>query len=248
MTLGLGLGTAALVDAIGHRRPLWRLAAAGLVVLVALVNLPSLVGHRLVDPALARDEYPPAAWYDAAAALDALPAGYRVLQLPGAEFGAYRWGYTVDPPLPGMTTRPLVTRDLLPLGSPAAMDLLYALDDRFQAGWPEPSSIAPIARLFGADTVWVAGDMAFDRFRTPRPEATSALYAAAGDDPGSGLGRPGCLRRPVGEPPAGADGRRGRAVGSERAHAGRAGRAGAGARPRACRTGRRRRGDGVGQR
>ena len=25
------------------------------------------------------------------------------MQLPGAEFGAYRWGYTVDPPLPGLT-------------------------------------------------------------------------------------------------------------------------------------------------
>ena len=58
------------------------------------------------------------------------------------------------------------------------MDLFDALDDRFQAGWPEPSSIAPIARLFGADTVWVAGDVAFDRFRTPRPEATSTLYGA----------------------------------------------------------------------
>ena len=126
-----------------------------------------------------------------------MPAGYRVLQLPGAEFGAYRWGYTVDPPLPGLTTRPLVTRDLLPLGSAAAMDLLYALDDRFQEGWPETESIAPIARLLGADTVWVAGDMAFDRFRTPRPAATSALYAAAAADPTSSLGDPVAYGDPV---------------------------------------------------
>ena len=62
-----------------------------------------------------------------------MPAGYRVMQLPGAEFGAFRWGYTVDPPLPGLTERPFVSRDLLPLGSTPAMDLLYALDDRFQA-------------------------------------------------------------------------------------------------------------------
>ena len=61
-----------------------------------------------------------------------------MLQVPGAEFGAFRWGYTVDPPLPGLTERPLVTRDLLPLGSPPAMDLLFALDDRFQAGVVEP--------------------------------------------------------------------------------------------------------------
>ena len=62
-----------------------------------------------------------------------------MLQLPGQEFGAFRWGYTVDPPLPGMTDKPLVTRDLLPLGSAAAMDLLYALDDRFQAGTSNPT-------------------------------------------------------------------------------------------------------------
>ena len=46
-----------------------------------------------------------------------------------------------------------MTRDLLPLGSPAAMDLLDALDDRFQAGSAELASVAPIARLFGADTI-----------------------------------------------------------------------------------------------
>ena len=27
------------------------------------------------------------------------------MQLPGAEFGAFRWGYTVDPPLPGLTAQ-----------------------------------------------------------------------------------------------------------------------------------------------
>ena len=100
------------------------------------------------------------------------------MQLPGAEFGAFRWGYTVDPPLPGLTDKPLITRDLLPLGSPGAMDLLYALDDRAQANVLDPASIAPVARLFGADTIWVSGDMAFERFRTPRPELTNALFAA----------------------------------------------------------------------
>ena len=94
----------------------------------------------------------------------------RVLQLPGAEFGAFRWGYTVDPPLPGLTDKPLVTRDLLPLGQPAAMDLLYALDDRIQDGVFEPPSLAPVARWLGVDTIWVANDLAFDRFRTARPQ------------------------------------------------------------------------------
>ena len=181
LVIGLSLGAAALVDSIG-RTVVWRRAVpATALVIVALANLPVLTGHRLVDPALERDEEPPAAWTDAAAALDEAPEGFRVMQLPGAEFGAFTWGYTVDPPLPGLSDRPLVTRDLLPLGSPAAMDLLYALDDRFQVGVPELAAVAPIARLFGADTVWLPGDAAFDRFRTPRPELTDELFAAGAD-------------------------------------------------------------------
>ncbi len=190
LVLGLALGAGSLVDALGGLRlpsaRFVRLAAAAVVALLAVANLPSLTGHRWVDPALDRDESPPAAWSDAAATLDRAPTGYRVWQVPGAEFGAFRWGYTVDPPLPGMTTRPLVTRDLLPLGSAAAMDLAYAIDDRFQSGTIEPESIAPLARLLGADTIWVPGDSAFDRFRTPRPELVHELFT----DRPEGLGDP----------------------------------------------------------
>ncbi len=57
--------------------------------------------------------------------------------------------------------------------APRAMDLLYALDDRFQAGVAETGAVAPVARLLGADTIWLPGDAAFDRFRTPRPEITA---------------------------------------------------------------------------
>ena len=131
----------------------------------------------------------------------------RVLQLPGQEFGAFRWGYTVDPPLPGLTDRPLVTRDLLPLGSAAAMDLLYALDDRFQTGTVDPAAIAPVARLLGADTIWVTGDAAFDRFRTARPEVVDDLFAAG--VPGIG---DRCLRRAGRQRARRPDGRRAVAV------------------------------------
>lgn len=183
LMLGLALGAGTLADALAPLRLAgrvsWRPLATAGVGLLAVANLPVLTGHRLVDPAIDRDQDPPAAWSDATAALDAGDTGGRVLQLPGQEFGAFRWGYTVDPPLPGMTDRPLVTRDLLPLGSAAAMDLLYALDDRFQSGTVDAASIAPVARLLGADTVWLSGDAAFDRFRTPRPEIVHDLFAGA---------------------------------------------------------------------
>jgi arabinofuranan 3-O-arabinosyltransferase len=192
-TFGLALGAGALVTAIATTRFRVRLLAAPLVVLLAVVNLPALWTGGFVDPALERDQDPPAAWLDAVGDLDAGSSEYRVLQLPGSEFGAFRWGYTVDPPLPGLNDKPLVTRDLLPLGSPGAMDLLYALDNRFQAGTIDPAAIAPIARLLGVDTIWVADDLAFDRFRTPRPEVVADLFAATPP----GLGTPTAFGEPT---------------------------------------------------
>jgi len=195
--LGLALGAGALAVVVGGRvrRPVvaGRVRAEHLVgavvVVLAVGNLPALFDGGFVDPALERDEDVPAAWREAARALDASSLEHRVLQLPGSEFGAFRWGYTVDPPLPGLTDKPLVTRDLLPLGSPGVMDLLYALDDRLQAGTVEPGAIAPVARLLAADTIWVANDLAFDRFRTPRPEVVSDLLAG-GEVPGLGPAAP----------------------------------------------------------
>ncbi|MDQ3737974.1 MAG: DUF3367 domain-containing protein, partial [Actinomycetota bacterium] len=195
--LGLALGAGALVTAVRPRRSWVRMAVPVALVVLAVVNMPSLWRRDYVDPALVRDQDPPAAWDQALGALDDMPPGYRVFQLPGQEFGAFRWGYTVDPPLPGLTERPLVTRDLLPLGSPPAMDLLFALDDRFQDAVIEPRAIAPVSRLFGADTIWVTNDAAFDRFRTPRPEVMTDLFT--GDV--LGLGEPATYGEPfVNEP------------------------------------------------
>lgn len=189
---GLALGAGALVSALRSARWRWRravprgAAALGVVALLAVMNLPALWTGAFVDPALERDQDPPDEWITAARDLDATPEGFRVLQLPGAEFGAFRWGYTVDQPLPGLTRRALVTRDLLPLGSPAAMDLLYALDDRVQMGVLEAEAVAPLARLLGADTIWLTNDQAFDRFRTARPDVVAATLT---DAPGLGRAR-----------------------------------------------------------
>ena len=178
LALGAGAFACAAAGFLVRHRPRLQLLVPGAVAMLAITNMPALFDGGFVDAAISRQENPPAAWKQAAAALHTGSSQYRVMQLPGAEFGAYRWGYTVDPPLPGLTTKPLITRDLLPLGSPGAMDLLYALDDRAQSGTIDPRSIAPIARMLAADTIWISNDIAFDRFRTPRPELTDALFAA----------------------------------------------------------------------
>ncbi len=183
MNLGLALALGSLVAGVAHVR--WRswwadrFVAIGIVALV-LLNVPAIWSGAFVDPALERDQDPPVAWADAAATLDATGDG-RVLMLPGTEFGAYRWGYTVDQPLPGLTERALVTRDLLPLGSPAAMDLWFAFDDRVQDGVAEAESLETIARFFAADVIWLTNDIAFDRFGLARPETVRDLVLSSPD-------------------------------------------------------------------
>jgi arabinofuranan 3-O-arabinosyltransferase len=196
LLFGVSLGAAALVTAVPQRAPAWlhptilrrrnlRLLAALGVGALAVVNLPSLWTRTFVDPAIDRDQDPPAAWSAAVERLATTDPASRVLQLPGQEFGAFRWGYTTDHPLVGLTDKPVVTRDLIPFGSPSTMDLLYALDDRVQDGTIEPASLAPIARLLGSDVVWLSDDSAFERFRTARPEVVDAELTAG--PPATGL-------------------------------------------------------------
>jgi arabinofuranan 3-O-arabinosyltransferase len=187
LVLALGAGAAAscarqwsIDRSWGDRRAL---LAPTLIVVLAVVNLPALFTGRLVDPVLERPENVPTAWTDAARFLDArLAAGHdgAVLLVPGIESAAYRWGYPVDPILPALTDKRFVSRDWLPLGSAPYMDALYAFDDAFQEGRLDPVSIAPMARLLGADTVMVVNSHQYERFGTIRPERAALLM---GDDP-----------------------------------------------------------------
>jgi arabinofuranan 3-O-arabinosyltransferase len=189
--LALGLGVAVAATAGRLRSPL-RYGPPVAAALLCVINLPVITSRGFVDIALQRDEQPPHAWLDAAAALDGGRLDARVLQLPGQEFGAFTWGYTVDPPLPGLTEKPMVTRDLLPLGSAPAMDLLYALDDEIQAGTLDPNSLQTMARLLAVDTLWLTNDIDVARFRSPRPGTVADLVAAAGiaDSSISSFGEP----------------------------------------------------------
>ena len=96
----------------------------------------------------------------------------RVLELPGSNFAAY----TVGQRRRAGHSRPhrpaVLTREVLPSGSPSSVNLLDAIDGRYQQGVFEPASLAPVARLFGVGTVAVRSDLASDdRFglRSPHP-------------------------------------------------------------------------------
>ncbi|MEM1332668.1 MAG: alpha-(1-_3)-arabinofuranosyltransferase family protein, partial [Actinomycetota bacterium] len=194
--LGAAIGAAALVTtAPAPRRARTLLAgrrhtvaATGLIAL-AVAATPAWVSADLVDPDLDRSEQPPDSWLDAADVLDdPASATQRVLQIPGAEFGAFEWGVTVDQPLPYLIDRPVLTRDLLPLGSAPTMDLLFALDDRLQDGIAEPGAFGPVARWLGVSHVWLAGDLDVGRYDTARPGVTAEVLRRAALGPSIDLG------------------------------------------------------------
>jgi arabinofuranan 3-O-arabinosyltransferase len=133
-----------------------------------------------------RPEDIPAYWHDAAEHLEtpdssAPGTGTRVLEIPGSDFAAYRWGNSGDPVLPGLIDRPHVARELIPQGSPASAALLVALDTEIQEGRLDADALAPLARLMGVGDVVLRSDLQFERFRTPRPVD---LWEGVRDAPG----------------------------------------------------------------
>ena len=168
------------------------LALGGLAALLIVANLPALWQGHMVDRNLKRPESVPGHWTDAASYLDAGDHATRVLEVPGSDFAAYRWGNTVDPVTPGFMDRPYVARELIPYGSPPSANLLNAVDRPLQEDTLDPDALAPLARLMGAGEVVLRSDLEYERFRTPRPEATWALINTV-----PGLGEPTTFGEPV---------------------------------------------------
>ncbi|MEE2768502.1 MAG: alpha-(1-_3)-arabinofuranosyltransferase family protein [Actinomycetota bacterium] len=167
------LGTAALlaagVTAISEWRP--RVATPATVVLCVLIvaNLSPMWRGQLLGALVQRPEGVPAYWHEAASHLDAQSDETRVLEIPGSDFSAYRWGNTGDPLLPGLMDRPYTSRELIPLGSEPSAALVVAFDTEIQEGRFDPNSLAPVAQLMGVGDVVFRADLQYERFRTPRP-------------------------------------------------------------------------------
>lgn len=183
------LGFAGLVAAcVGAMpRPAWRRVGTGAVTVLAAGALLPVWQHGMPGEDIDRDEELPAHWVDAIAAVDAGDRSTRVLEIPGATFAYHDWGATVDPITPGLTDRPYLAQEVLPSGTPATVNLLRALDRRFQLGVFEPAALTPLARLFGVGTVVLRGDLDRDEVDTPDPgpiwRALTAPVPEGLDDP-----------------------------------------------------------------
>jgi len=173
--LGVGVNAVALrwPGKVAVRWPLRGFAVTGpllavALVVLAVVNAPALWNGGYSTKALERDENLPSYWEQAIAAADKGSHQTRILEVPGADFAAYRWGQTVDPITPGLTDRPYVARELVPWGSPASADLMNAYDRRMQEGVLSPDAVAPVARLVSAGTILFRADLQTDRFNLVR--------------------------------------------------------------------------------
>ena len=190
VTLSLAMFLGAGVDAaVGwlrrHARP--RLAVATPMVVGGLVlgSFPALWSGSLYGENLLRDEEVPAYWYDVANAIDTAERSTRVIEIPGEDFAAYRWGVTVDPITPGLIERPYVARELIPYGSAASADLLNALDRRLQESSADPDGFVEVLRRLGVGTVVVRNDIEWERYNLVRPRELAAFLERV-----EGLGAP----------------------------------------------------------
>ncbi|TML08577.1 MAG: DUF3367 domain-containing protein [Actinobacteria bacterium] len=167
VALGLAAFIAAGLTALSRRHA--RMGAASALVIVVLVfgALPAQWREGLIAPRFSRGDIPQY-WFDAASALD--KGDGRILELPGIDFASYRWGQTLDPITPGLVDRPVIARELVPIGSAPGVSLLNAVDRSIQEGWFEPATLAPIARLLGATDIVVRNDLEYERYRTVRPQ------------------------------------------------------------------------------
>ena len=177
---------AAVDGAAGKRRSFggwgrWVPTGAFVIVLALIaLNMLPLWRGQFVDPNLRRKETLPAYVTQAAASLSKSAringSETRVLELPGADFSDYRWGATLDPPLPGLMDRSYVSRELIPSGTPASAALVRAIDRRLQEGVYEPSSLPSLARLMSVGDVVLRSDLQYERFRTPQPISTWSTW------------------------------------------------------------------------
>lgn len=176
VALGVAGLIAAGVAALAPIRPWLRLGAVALAGSLALINFVPVWRDGYVASRVAFPNSIPSYWYQAGSAVQAGGSTTRALELPGSDFAAFRWGDTVDPIMPALSSRPWVSRELIPFGSPQSANLLIALDHRLQEGTFEPSSLAPVARFMNSGTVVLRTDLQYERYNTPRPRQLWNLF------------------------------------------------------------------------
>jgi len=181
LLLSIAIFLGAGIAALSLFKPRLEHLATVLISLLIIGNLSPLWTSTLLGETVQRPEEIPEYWNETADYLDSKDSSTRVLEIPGADFSAYRWGNSGDPLLPGLMDRPYASRELIPLGTGPSAELMVAFDREIQEGRFDKNSLAPMAQLMNVGDVVVRSDLQFERFRTPRPEE---FWGQLGDAPG----------------------------------------------------------------
>ncbi len=171
VVLGLALLMGSGVNAVRLRWPRAGLVVGAACLALVAADLPPLWSGNLVASNLDRPSAVPAYWDQAASYLNGLGSNSRVLGLPGEDFAAYAWGVTQDPVAAGLLDRPFVTRQVVPVGTPAAANLVQALDEPLQEGTLDAAVLAPLARLMSVGQVLLQSDLQYERYHLPLPQS-----------------------------------------------------------------------------
>jgi arabinofuranan 3-O-arabinosyltransferase len=187
-----GLGARTLAETAGRHRAWLRAAVlAGVATTMVCVAAPVWLG-RLYDPTRRLDAVPDH-WVAALDWLDEQPGETRVLFLPGTTRSVYRWGWPGDDFHDALLTRPHAADIAITLSTPAATDILEAVDDAVVDGRYVAGTLAPVLRRVGIEYVVLRNDLEWERLGVARPAQLSTLrddpdlqLVAAFGDPGSG--------------------------------------------------------------
>ena len=178
LSVGLGWAVAALLaraprpadHSLGTAaaQPPPRRIVAGLValgLLLAAVALPSVRGDLTEGRTFASV---PGYWQDAAAWLSQHASTTRALVLPGAPFGTYLWGPSMDEPLQPYAQAPWAVRSAVPLSSAGNIRLLDRVEGLLADGRGDRELAATLSRA-GVGFVVVRNDLDVTASRSPRP-------------------------------------------------------------------------------
>ncbi|MQY07041.1 alpha-(1-_3)-arabinofuranosyltransferase [Actinomadura macrotermitis] len=150
--LPLAFGMAHLVTVWARRGPAaarrpGRLAIALPLLAVAAVALSVLPAVRPGFAAQGTFTALPAHWRQAAAWLDRNAGDNTTLVVPGARFGEYQWGRSMDEPLQPLLASKWAARQVVPGGSAGLARLMEAIDDRFATGRGSAGLATVLARM-----------------------------------------------------------------------------------------------------
>ena len=130
----------------------------------------------------------PTAWTEARTYLDSAHTG-RVLVVPGLGQADFDWGYTQQLPLQWNSDISWATRNQAPLGGPANIAVLDAIERAIAANG-DPG-LLPYLRRAGFSQVLVASDSSYQLYGAPDPERLVNSLRASGLTPEASFGPTG---------------------------------------------------------